>query len=137
MTMPRKNTAFDRYFDGRMKDPAFASAYAEARAVIDSTDALVRALDKARLLAGVSKADLARQIEARPEIVRRMFTAADSNPTLATVLKLAEALGFHLELVPNRPPAARESKVRAPAPHRSMLRGVRERNSRPRLRTSA
>ena len=103
--MPRKKTAFDRYFDARMKDPAFASSYAEARAVIDSTDALIRALDKARLLLGVSKAELARQIAARPEIVRRLFTADDPNPTLSTVLRLAEALGFHLELVPNRPPS--------------------------------
>lgn len=101
---PRK-TAFDRYFDKRMKDPAFASTYTEARALIDSTDALIEALDEARLLAGVSKADLARRIEARPEVVRRLFTAAGSNPTLATVLKLAEALGFRLELVANRPPA--------------------------------
>ena len=37
--------------------------------------------------------DLARRIEARPEVVRRLFTAGDSNPTLATVIKLAEALG--------------------------------------------
>lgn len=103
--MPRKKTAFDKYFDRRMKDLAFASAYSEARAVVDSTDALIRALDKARLLVGVSKADLARQIEARPEIVRRLFTSDDANPTLATVLKLADALGFHLELVPNRPAA--------------------------------
>lgn len=37
-----------------MKDPEFGAAYAEARAVIDSTDALIRALDKARLLVDVS-----------------------------------------------------------------------------------
>jgi len=111
--MSRKKTAFDKYFDNRMKDPAFASAYAEARAVIDSTDSLIRALDDARLLVGVSKAELARQIAARPEIVRRLFTATDSNPTLATVLKLAEALGFHLELVPNRSPARESDDARA------------------------
>jgi DNA-binding phage protein len=104
--MPGKKTAFDRYLAKRMKDPAFATAYAEARSVIDSTDALLRMLDEARLLVGVSKAELARQIEARPEIVRRLFTAKDSNPTLATVLKLVEALGFHLELVANRTPPA-------------------------------
>ena len=104
--MPRrKKTGFDKYFDSRMKDPAFASAYTEARAVIDSTDALIRALNSARLLEGLSKAELARQIAARPEVVRRLFTAADTNPTLATVLKLADALGFHLELVPNEPSA--------------------------------
>jgi DNA-binding phage protein len=100
--MPQKKTAFDKYFDSRMKKAEFAAAYTEERAVIDSTDALLRTLDEARLLVGVSKADLARQIEARPEIVRRLFTAKDSNPTLETVLKLVNALGFHLELVPNR-----------------------------------
>lgn len=84
-----------------MRDPVFAATYAEARAVIDSTDALMRVLDQARLHLGVSKADLARRIEARPEIVRRLFTSKRSNPTLATVLKLIEALGFHLELVLN------------------------------------
>lgn len=135
--MPRKKTAFDKYFEQRMGEPAFASAYSEARAVIDSTDALIRALDKARLLIGVSKAGLARQIEARPEIVRRLFAADDANPTLATVLKLADALGFHLELVPN--PAGNKTTGRSPdvSGHRSMLRGTRARNSRPRLRTSA
>jgi len=102
---PPKNTASDKYFGRRMQDPAFASSYREARAVIDSTDALVRTLDKTRLLAGVSKADLARQIHMRPEVVRRLFTRDEANPTLATVLKLVDALGFHLELVPNRPAA--------------------------------
>lgn len=84
-----------------MTDPEFAVAYTEARAIIDSTDAFVRALEKARVLEGVSKAELARQMDARPEVVRRLFTAPDANPTLATVLKLAEALGFRLELVRN------------------------------------
>jgi DNA-binding phage protein len=111
--VPKKKTAFDRYFDRRIEDPEFASAYTDARAVIDSTDALIRALDEARLLAGVSKADLARQVEARPEVVRRLFTADESNPTLATVVKLADALGFHLELVPNRPPKKRQDDAHA------------------------
>lgn len=75
--------------------------------IIDATDDLIRALDNARLLVGVSKAKLARSMAARPEIVRRLFTAPASNPTLATVVKLAGALGFHLELVPNQPAAGR------------------------------
>ncbi len=134
--MPRKKTAFDRYFENRMKDPAFASAYTAARAVVDSADALIRALDEARLLVGVSKADLARQLGARPEIVRRLFTAKDSNPTVTTVLKLVDALGFHLELVPNGP---RRSDVgRHPdRSHRSTLLELRARYSRPRRRSSS
>jgi len=38
---------------------------------------------------------------AKPEIVRRLLTAAGGNPTMATVLKLASAMDCHLELVPN------------------------------------
>lgn len=100
--MARKKTGFDRYFDQRMQDPAFASTYEEERAIIDTTDALVRALDEARLLEGVSKAELARRIGARPEAMRRLLTSRAANPTLTTVVKVADALGFHLELVPKR-----------------------------------
>lgn len=50
---------------------------------------------------GLTKADLARRIDAKPEIVRRLLTEAGSNPTMTTVLKVAAAVGCHLELVPN------------------------------------
>jgi DNA-binding phage protein len=99
--MPHKKTTFDKYFDRRMGDPDFAIAYVDARKAIDSIDGLIRVLDEARLVEGVSKADLARQVGARPEILRRLFTSAEPNPTLTTVLKLVDALGFHLELVKN------------------------------------
>lgn len=95
-----KKTAFDRYVDGRMEDPAFAADYSEARAEIDQIDQLVRFLDEARITMGLNKAELARRIGAKPEIVRRLFTADSSNPTMATMVKLASALSFRLELVP-------------------------------------
>jgi transcriptional regulator with XRE-family HTH domain len=50
---------------------------------------------------GLTKAQLARRIEAKPESIRRLFTAPDSNPTMETVFKVASALGYHLELVAN------------------------------------
>jgi hypothetical protein len=43
--MAREKTAVDRYFDEQMKDPEFAAAYKRERAIIDSTDALVRSED--------------------------------------------------------------------------------------------
>jgi DNA-binding phage protein len=96
----RRKTGFDKFFDEQMKDPAFAAGYAEARAEIDAVDRIMRALDEARIESGMSKAALARLISAKPEIVRRLFTTAFPNPTLATVVKLASALGYKLELVP-------------------------------------
>ena len=109
----RGQTGFDRYFTERMKDPGFATEYAEARAEIDAVDSLIRALDQARERSGLTKADLARRIRAKPEIVRRLLTDSRSNPTMGTVLKLASALGFHLELVPNASTRRHVSRAQA------------------------
>lgn len=100
MTTARK-TGFDRYLSKRMADPKFAAEYGAARAEIDATDKLVRALDAVREAGGLTKAELARRVGAQPESIRRLFTAPDSNPTMETVFKVASALEYHLELVPN------------------------------------
>ena len=97
----KKKTGFDKYFEQRMKDPAFAAQYRLARAEIDATDVLIRALDEARKRNGVSKAALARRIDTKPEAVRRLLTDEKSNPTMKTVFKIAGALGYHFRLVPN------------------------------------
>lgn len=97
----RPKTAVDKYFARRMKDPRFAAAYRAARAEIDATDQLIRALDAARVVGGFTKAELAKRLEVRPEMIRRLFTAPGRNPTMATVLKVATVLGYHLELVPD------------------------------------
>jgi DNA-binding phage protein len=97
----RAKTGFDRYFDQRMKDRRFAAEYTKARSEVDAVDGLIRALDHVRELVGLTKADLARRIDAKPEIVRRLLTDAGGNPTMSTVLKVVSALDCHLELVPN------------------------------------
>ena len=110
--MPRR-TAFDSYVAGQMKKPRFRTAYTKARREIDAVDQIVRALDAARIDAGISKAELARAISAKPEIVRRLFTTTTSNPTLATVVKLAAALGRKLELVPAKRPSTSRAARRS------------------------
>jgi ribosome-binding protein aMBF1 (putative translation factor) len=93
-----KKTGFDKFFDAQMRDPKAARGYAKARAEVDAIDGIVRALDEARVELGMSKAELAVLISAKPEIVRRLFTSKAPNPTLSTVVKLAEALGLRLQL---------------------------------------
>jgi DNA-binding phage protein len=95
-----RKTAFDRYLEGRMNDPEFAEDYRSARREIDAIDTVVRTLDAARIRIGLSKAALAREIGARPEFVRRLFTAEKRNPTLRSVVKMADALGLVVQLVP-------------------------------------
>ena len=103
----RPKPGFDKYVKGRMKDPSFAAHYENATAQIDATDKLVQALDCVRLSNGMSKAELARRISAKPEIVRRLFTSRSANPTMSTVIAITKALGFHLTLMPNRKPPSR------------------------------
>ncbi len=99
--MPRHTkTGFDKFFDTQMVSPSFAKAYTESRAKIDAVDDVVRRLDETRLGLGMSKAELARAISTKPEIVRRLFTTKNPNPTLETVIRLARALGYNLQLVP-------------------------------------
>ena len=100
--MPRTTktkTGFDKFFDEQMKSPSFAKNYAEARAEVDAIDNMVRALDAAREKSGLTKAELATAIDARPEVVRRLFTAQRPNPTLSTIIRLAAAVGYRIELV--------------------------------------
>lgn len=115
--MPRSTktkTGFDKLFDEQMKSASFAKSYAEARAEVDAIDNMVRALDAARERSGLTKAELAAAIDARPEFVRRLFTAKSPNPTLSTLIRLAAAVGYRIELVrdakpkkaPRRPHAA-------------------------------
>jgi DNA-binding phage protein len=95
-----KRTGFDRYLDARMKDRKFAAAYAEARAEIDSVDALMRAVEVARTKAGLTKAELARRTGTRPEAMRRLFTTDTPNPTMTTVMSILRSMGYSLALVP-------------------------------------
>jgi DNA-binding phage protein len=105
--MPRAKTGFDKYVQGRMKTPEFASAYRDARAEIDEIDRLMRQIDDARGSVSLTKADLARRASTPPESVRRLLTAKNSNPTLQTVVRLAGAVGLRVELRPARAPSRR------------------------------
>lgn len=96
----RPKTGFDKYLATQMKDAEFKHEYESARLEIDSVDAFVRALDARREQAGFTKADLAKRVGMSPEVVRRLFTASDPNPTLDTVLRLAAALDCNLGLEP-------------------------------------
>ncbi len=127
-------TGFDKFLDEKLRDPAFREEYEVARAGIAATDALIRALEGARAGRGISKAELARRISVKPEIVRRLLTDAAGNPTVATVLKVATALDYHLELVPNQgrraaqpPEAARQSGSVTGAPTAARATGTRPR----------
>src|ERR1700685_1534190 len=114
--MPRrKKTGFDKFFDEQMASPSFAKGYAKTRAEVGAIDGMVRALNAAREKSGLTKAKLAAAIDARPEVVRRLFTQKNPNPTLSTLIRLAAALGYRVELVRDVGRGRSRRRIRAAA----------------------
>lgn len=94
--MSKARTGAERYFEERRKDAGYAKDYAATRRRIDQIDSLVRGMDQRRSTLDLSKAELARRANLRPEVVRRLFAAECPNPTLSTLVALAQALEIEL-----------------------------------------
>ena len=94
----------DRRLARRLKeDPEFRAEYRRHRRAVAQVDAVVRQLDRLRERAGLSKAELARQVGKDPASIRRLFTA-EVNPELKTVVAVASVLGAEIKVV-SRPKA--------------------------------
>ena len=98
--MAAARTGAERYLQDRRGDPDYESAYDAARQRIDQIDGIIRALDQRRCSLQLSKAELARRADLRPEVIRRLFSAESPNPTLSTLVALAGALELEMTAAP-------------------------------------
>ncbi len=103
----KARTGAERYLEGRLEDVDYAAAYHEARDRISHIDAVMGVLDRRREELAISKAELARRAGIKPEAVRRLFSAERQNPTLATIVALADVLDLDVIPRPRRRPAPR------------------------------
>jgi DNA-binding phage protein len=127
VTAPR--TAAERYLAGRLQDPEYRRAYQSVRDRVSGIDAVMRALDARREELAISKAELARRAGVKPEAVRRLFSAERPNPTLITVLALADALELDVVPMPRRAGTAGDRGSGPVTPSRSGTDGTRLRTS--------
>lgn len=102
MTSPP--TGDERYLTARLGDPAYRKDYPAARERIARVNAVIQMLDDRRGAMGLTKAELARRAGMKPEAVRRLLSAECPNPTLNTVVALAEVLGLELRPEPRLTP---------------------------------
>ena len=98
--MATARTGAERYLRDRRVDPGYERAYDAARQRIDQIDRIIRALDQRRCSLQLSKAELARRADLRPEVIRRLFSAESPNPTLSTLVALAGALELEMTAEP-------------------------------------
>jgi DNA-binding phage protein len=97
------STAPTQYWDDLvddLEDPEFLRAYITESLRVETVDRLVNDLDNARMALGLSKAELARAINAEPAVIRRLLSPGQKNPTIGTVAEVAAALGLRVALVP-------------------------------------
>ncbi len=132
--MPAR-TAAEQILADRLEGPEYRAAYELASRRITRFDAIINAFDARRRELGMTKAELARRSELPPAAVRRLFSQQRKNPTLTTLVAIADALGLAVVAVPaasehDRPtvaaPVGTDSPV-APAEAPSRGRGTRQR----------
>jgi len=104
-------SAFWEDIAGDVEDPDFLREYITQSIRIATIDAVINALDEARVSEGLSKAELARAIGAEPATVRRLFSTGAANPTLGTLAEVAAALGLRIS-VESMPGVEREAITR-------------------------
>jgi transcriptional regulator with XRE-family HTH domain len=60
-------------------------------------DDVVHSLDSRRVEMGLTKAELARRADTPPAAVRRLFSQQQKNPTLSTLVAIADALDLRIK----------------------------------------
>lgn len=93
------------------QDPEYAREFAAESVRINTIDTIVNALDRSRVEAGLTKADLARAAGYEPAVVRRLLSSSTVNPTLGTLAEVAAALGMKVVLEPMTPQEREASTV--------------------------
>ena len=119
-------TGAERYLKARLHDPEYREPFERARRRIDQIDRVVRVLDERRAQLQLTKAELARRAEMPPEAVRRLFSAERPNPTLNTLVAIAEALGLDFAPVKRRTAATGRSST---TPEPSDVSGTQRRTA--------
>lgn len=106
-------------FARRLASPASQARYEHKRDTLIAVRRILQAIEEERERQQLSKAELASIAGMPPAAVRRLLTAEGSNPTLRTVVSVADALGFEIELKP----------ASTPAPNAVSSRGSRRRRA--------
>jgi transcriptional regulator with XRE-family HTH domain len=114
-TPKQSGNLFDLALERELADPEFRAGFERKLAKITAIAELLSSIEAARARKQMPKAEVARRIDRRPEVVSRLLTGRDQNPTLDTIADLAFALDLEIELrIKERPKRARDA-------HRSLV----------------
>jgi transcriptional regulator with XRE-family HTH domain len=106
---PTAGQAFEEFLDNQLADPAFKAGFEKKLAKIKSIAEVLRVLEHTRELDAIPKAEIARRMRRKPEAISRLLAGQNSNPTLDTLIDLADAIGLELDIRIRRQPRRRAS----------------------------
>lgn len=102
---PLAGAAFEEFLDEQLADPDFRAGFERKLAKVKSMAAVLRVIEDVREQENVAKAEVARRMERHPSAVSRLLSGEGPNPTLDTLVDLADALGLELDVRIKRQPA--------------------------------
>lgn len=98
MCMTEVQTGAERYFASRHKNAEYHAAYLQAKAEIDSVDAVVREVQERQQALGLDLDDLATRANVPRRELRRLMSPQRRAARFKTVAAVAAALGLTVRL---------------------------------------
>jgi DNA-binding phage protein len=107
---PIAGQAFEDFLGEELADPQRKAAFERKLAKVKSMAEVLHVIESVREEKRLSKAEVARRMDRKPESVSRLLRGEGANPTLETLVELADAIGLELDIrikpQPARPKAS-------------------------------
>jgi DNA-binding phage protein len=95
---PVAGQAFEDFLGGKLSDPAFKAGFERKLAKVKSIAEVMHVIESVRAQKSIAKAEVARRMDRKPEAVSRLLRGEGANPTLDTLVELADAIGLELDV---------------------------------------
>ena len=102
---PIAGQAFELFLDEQLQSPGDRAEFERRLAKVKSIAEVMHIIEEAREEAGLAKAEVARRMDRKPSAVSRLLAGNGANPTLDTVVDLADAVGLEMDVRFKRQPA--------------------------------
>lgn len=102
---PIAGQAFELFLDEQLQSPDDRAEFERRLAKVMSIAEVMHIIEGAREEAGLAKAEVARRMDRKPSAVSRLLAGNGANPTLDTVVDLADAVGLEMDVRFKRQPA--------------------------------
>lgn len=101
---PVAGQAFDEFLNEKLTDPTFKAGFERKLAKVKSIAEVLHVIESVREQERITKVEVARRMDRKPEAVSRLLRGEGANPTLDTLVELADAIGLELDIRIKRQP---------------------------------